>query len=35
MAENKINENEVLTQNGTDNNKKESETKNINEDKEN
>ena len=35
MSEDKINKNEVLTQNSTDDNKKESETKNINEDKEN
>lgn len=35
MAEDKINGNEALTQNSTDDNKKESETKNINEDKEN
>ena len=35
MAEDKINGNEALTQNGMDNNKKESETKNINGDKEN
>lgn len=35
MSEDKINKNEVLTQNSTDDNKKENETKNINEDKKN
>ena len=35
MAEDKISGNEALTQNSTDDNKKESETKNINGDKKN
>ena len=35
MSEDKISGNEALTQNSTDDNKKESETKNINGDKKN